>query len=99
MKILFLILAVPALFAFLLSIAMVRSAQQRYARRQIERGALLGYLATAAALWGGFILLAGALMNGMGLGAKSPLVVLGVALVAGLAIFAHLTRGVLWGKA
>ena len=98
MKLLLVILAFPALFLLLLTTAMVKSAQERYRRRQIERGALLSQLALAAALWGSLVLLGGALAGGFGLGAKSPLIVMVLALLVGGAVFARLSKGVLWGK-
>jgi hypothetical protein len=98
MKFLLLILAFPAILLFLLTAAMVRSAQQRYVRHQIERSALLGQYAFASSLWGSLVLLGGALMNGFGLGVKSPLVVLALAVVVGGVFFARLSYGVLWNK-
>ena len=98
MKLLLVIIAFPTLLVFLLTIAMVRSAQQKYQRRQIERKAYLAQLGWASALWGSLVLLGGAMMNGMGLGAKSPLIILALAVLVGGAFFARLTKGVLWGK-
>lgn len=98
MKLLLVILAFPTILVFLLTIAMVRSAQQKYRRREMERGAYLTQLGWASALWGSLVLLGGAMMNGMGLGAKSPLIILALAVLVGGTFFARLTKGVLWGK-
>ena len=98
MKLLLVIIAFPTLLVFLLTIAMVRSAQQKYGRGEIDRKAYLSQLGSASALWGSLVLLGGAMMNGMGLGAKSPLIILALAVLVGGAFFARLTKGVLWGK-
>ena len=99
MKLVLLILGLPAVFVFLLTATMVRSAQQRYRRGQADRHALIGQLGLAAALWASLVFLAGALMLGLGVGAKSPLLILALALLVGGVSFALMSRGLLWGKA
>ncbi len=98
MKLALVILGFPIILVFLMTIGMVRSAQQRYERRQIDRGEVLGYLAFAAALWGGVALLGGALMSGFGVGWVSPWRLLAVGLIVAGVVFARLSKGVLWGK-
>lgn len=99
MKLFLVILAFPTLFVFLLTIAMVRSAQQKYERQQMARDHYLRQIGTASALWGSLVLFGGAIMTGMGLGAKSPFIILAVAVLVGGGFFARLSKGVLWGKA
>ena len=99
MKFALIILAFPTIIVFLLTAAMVRSAQQRYRSQKIERGVFIGQVATAAALWGSLVLLGGALMSGFGVAVKSPLIILALALLVGAVVFARLSKGVLWGKA
>lgn len=98
MKFALVILGFPIILVFLMTIGMVRSANQRYERRQIDRGEVLGYMAFAAALWGAVALLGGALMSGFGVGWVSPWGALAVALVVAALVFARLSKGVLWGK-
>lgn len=78
---------------------MVRSAQTRYRRGQVDRSGLIGQLGLAAALWASLVFLAAALMAGLGVGAKSPIVILALAVVVGAVSFAVMSRGLLWGKA
>ncbi len=98
MKLALVILGFPIILVFLMTIGLVRSANQRYERRQIDRGEVLGYLAFAAALWGAVVLLGGALMSGFGVGWVSPWGLLAVAFVVAVVVFARLSKGVLWGK-
>ncbi len=99
MKLVFLILGLPVLFVFLLTATMVRSAQQRYRRGQANRGNLAAQLGLAATLWASLVFLAGALMLGLGIGAKSPLLILALAILVGAVSFAVMSRGLLWRKA
>lgn len=97
MKLALVILSFPIILVFLITAAVVRSAQQRYARQEIDRGGYLGYLALAAVLWGAVALLGGALFTGFGVGG-SPLGSFTVAVVVALMVFARLSKGALWGK-
>lgn len=97
-KLILLILGLPTLFVFLLTASMVRSAQTRYRRGQVARRALAGQLGLAAALWASLVFLAAALMVGLGVGAKSPLLILALAVLVGAVSFAVMSRGLLWGK-
>ncbi|MFN8484948.1 MAG: hypothetical protein U0768_18080 [Anaerolineae bacterium] len=99
MKLVLLILGLPTLFIFLLTASMVRSAQTRYRRGRLDRGALVGQLGLAAALWASLVFLAAALMVGLGVGAKSPLLILVLALLVGAVSFGVMSRGLLWGRA
>ena len=65
----------------------------------MDRNGLVSQLGLAAALWASLVFLAGALMLGLGVGAKSPLIILALAILVGAISFAVMSRGLLWGKA
>lgn len=99
MRLFLVILAFPAIFFLLITAIMARWTRDRYLRREIDKSMVIRQLGLASALWGSLVLLAGVMMSSFGLGSRSLITLVLVALLVTGVAFAMLSKGVLWGRA
>lgn len=99
MRIFLVILAFPAIFFLLITVILARWTRDRYLRQEIDKATVIRQLGLASALWGSLVLLGGVMMSSFGLGSRSLVNVIFVALLVTAVAFATLSKGVLWGRA